>query len=196
VNETLPEFAARLRKLESGEMQKRLLRLATAAALTGEAEVKQNMSLRLRTRSGRLKRSGKGEVRTGKGTTLDVVISAGSQRGGAPLPYAGAQEYGATIRPKGRYLTIPLSGGPAVTPAGEARYTSARQAPNLVPWRSKSGRLFLVQFKPSGPELWYLLHPGPIQIKGKHFVRDAAKTTEAWILPRLARLLESAIVDS
>ena len=196
MSETLEEFADRLRKLESGEMQKRLVRLATAGALVGEAKVKENISLRLRTRSGRLKRSGKGEVRTLQGKGLLLVLSAGSQRGGKPLIYAGAQEFGATIRPKkGRYLAIPLSGGPAVTPAGEPRYTSARRAPNLVPWRSKSGRLFLVQFTRTGLTPWYVLHPGPIKIKPKHFVRDAAKSTEAWLLPRLAKLLAAALAQ-
>ena len=193
MSETLEEFAARLKRLADGEMQKRLTREAVRAALYGEGRVKEYMTTRLSVRTGTLRRSGKGEVRT-TGGTLDVVISAGTQRGGKPLTYAAAQERGAIVRPRnGRYLAIPLSGGPAVTPAGAPRYTSARQAPGLVPWRSKAGRLFLVKFTRSGPQPWYVLHPGPIRIKPKHFVRDAARDTEVYIIPRLERLFSAAL---
>lgn len=192
MTETLEEFRARLERATAA-LQAEAKKAAIGAALQGESAAKRYATSRLRVRAGTLRRSIKGEVRTVRGS-LDVVVSAGRQRGGKALAYAQAQERGATIRPvRGRYLAIPLAGGPALTGAGVPRFTSPRDVAGLVPFRSRSGRLLLVRFTPAGVEGWYLLHPGPVTITGKHYVRDGAKQAREYLIPRLDALLGKAL---
>ena len=58
---------------------------------------------------------------------LTVSLRAGG--GDREVRYARYQEKGGTIRPvKGKFLAIPMAGGPAATPSGVAKFASARDA--------------------------------------------------------------------
>jgi hypothetical protein len=191
---TLEEYEAWLQDLVDGSMRPALDRVLHETALVGEANLKGNISQRLNTRSARLIRSAQGDVVGGDHP--GVVLRAGGP--GRSIPYAKAQESGATVSPvNGRYLTIPFPGGPALTGAGVPRYPNARAAGPLQLFKAKSGRLMLGKRVGQGSsarmQAWYILHPGPITIRGKHYMRDAAKTTSEHMTRRLSELLEATL---
>lgn len=83
-----------------------------------------------------------GTLRRRTGSLARSVIGKSDYIGGLPgmrigiftgpaLAYAAVQEFGAEIKPKkpGGFLAVPVDGGGGLTPAGVARYESARQYP-------------------------------------------------------------------
>lgn len=189
---TLEEYEQWLDDLVEGSMRPKLLEVLHETALVGEAHLKTNISQRLRTRSARLIRSAAGDVVDGE--DLGVKLSVGGP--GQEIPYAKAQEDGAVVSPvNGRYLTIPFPNGPALTGAGVPRYPNARAAGPLTFFRAKSGRLMLGKVQGGRMQAWYILHPGPIQIRGKHFMRDAAKSTSEHMTRRLSDLLKATLEE-
>ncbi len=114
---------------------------------------------------------------------IDLVLRAG----GPGVPYAAAQEYGATIVPRtARWLTIPIS------PA--ARYRSARSfGRSLFTIRSKAGNLLLVRRRGTGLEpLFVLKHR--VRLPARPYMRPAVLRARRRI-PRLFRKSVGAVVE-
>jgi hypothetical protein len=137
----------------------RMVRQAlTATALEAEAEAKRNATTRLRVRTGRLRASIQSSV-DGDDNRIRVTLQAGD----AEVPYARAQEFGATITPRSaRFLAIPV--GPALTSAGVSRYASPRDVPGL---HFQRGTLQDAQ-----GNVWYVLKRS-VTIRGTRFLGDA-----------------------
>ena len=139
----------------------------TTAGLKMEQLGKQNAAARMRTRSGTLVRSIRAKV---DGQTLTLAANAS----GADLVYASTQERGATVRPVNKkWLTVPVPGGPALTPAGVHRYKTARDFPGGLRFVFLSPvRALLVQERRNRSEIVYILLKKTV-IRPKWFMRDA-----------------------
>lgn len=94
------------------------------AALGVENKLKDNVSGDvLHVRSGNLRRSISTKIEE-SGQGLQARIGSGA-RTGKPVIYAGILEKGGVIRPvKRKWLTIPIKGSRALTPAGVQRFTA------------------------------------------------------------------------
>jgi hypothetical protein len=115
-------------------------------------------------RSGRgtLQRSLVGRVERGPEVVAVELVTG--LPGSPAQDYARAQELGAVIRPvRAKFLAIPTS---AATAGG---ITSPRQlqAPRWV--RRRGGGWLVFQ----GGALMFVLHPGPVVLPAKHYMRDA-----------------------
>lgn len=94
---------------------------------------------------------------------------------GAFPNYANILEEGGTISPKsGKLLAWPVSGGPATTAAGIARYAGPRAYPGkLFFHQGKGGKMYLAEAIPGkknavGPSLRYVYHLAPrVTIKAR-----------------------------
>ena len=95
----------------------------------------------------------------------DVLVELTAGEAGTPAAaYARAQELGATIRPRrARFLSIPTDA------AIRGGISSMRDVadPRWVPRRAGGWLVF------RGPVLLFVLHPGPIQLRPKYYLRDA-----------------------
>lgn len=186
---TLEEWARRL-EARSGPALAALLRRELAAeALRAEAGAKAFATTRPRVRSGRLRASISGAVRaTPDGA--EVSVRAGH---GATVTYARAQEEGASIRPRGRYLAIPLPAARTAAGVTRGRFVrpgGLRSVPGLFVVRGRSGRLLLCERKTGGGiRPLFVLHPGPIRIPATWFLRRAVEDSAR----RLQALLPHAI---
>jgi hypothetical protein len=172
---TLEEWARRLESRSGPALGALLRRELAAEALRIESGAKSNATTRPRVRSGRLRASITGAVRaTPDGA--EVSVRAGH---GATVTYARAQEEGATIRPRGRYLAIPLPSARTAAGVTRGRYTrpgGLRQVPGLFVVRGRSGRLLLCERKPGGGiRPLFVLHPGPIRIPATWYLRRAVE---------------------
>lgn len=144
------QLADRLQLAAGGAMRaelgKRLRNVATAM----EAGAKDNAKARMKTRSGLLRRSIGGFVRSEgaprggigplrQGADIEVGVAAGGVTlAGAEVVYAGIQERGGTVRPvRRRWLAIPTAS--VKQPNGTARYKTPRDFPRP---------LRFVQFRP------------------------------------------------
>lgn len=158
---------------------------------------------RLNVRTGNLARSITGTAVLDRGVP---ALRVGILRGPA-LPYAGVQEYGTrgknptspydTIRPKtGKYLAMPVND--ALTPAGVARYTSARQYPAdlvFIPFRrgtiAKAGLYRadeLKKFEFEDVEPVYILL-SELDIEPQWYLRDGMKAMLPGLVGELGVLL-------
>ena len=152
----------------------------TATALDAERQGKELARARLRSRTGQLVRSIRGEV-TEAGDLLELRLSAGRDR---QLRYAAMQEYGGTIRPKrARWLTIPV--GAALTPAGVPRYASAREAGQLRFVPIDGARALLVRDRRGRSDILYVLRKRST-IREKSFMRDAFSAATRDLQDRLS----------
>jgi hypothetical protein len=99
-------------------------------------------------------------------TAEDVLVELTAGEAGTPAgDYARAQELGATIRPRrARFLAIPT----AAAIRGGLRSIRDLAQPRWVPRRAGG---WLV-FGPGG-DLLFVLHPGPVTLPPKFFLRDA-----------------------
>ena len=158
-------------------LSKRMVGLAAEA----ERQAKLLATHKLRVRTGRLRNSIAGSVRQVDGMPA-IVLSAGGTSGSRSVGYARAQELGATISPRrGRYLAIPLP--PALTGAGVLRSRfnlpgGLRSVGSLFAIKGRSGRLLLVERKGDGVVPMFVLHPGPIRITPKRYLRDALRIVQ------------------
>lgn len=149
-----------------------ILRVSTEAALDGQRYAAENATRRLRVRTGMLRASIAGRAES-QGQDVIVTLAGGGMGQRGPVPYAGVQEFGGTIRPRrGKYLAIPV--GPALTRAGVARYVSPRDVPDLRFVRVGQHALLA---KPSGrggkrltPWFWLVRQ---VRIRPKHYLTDA-----------------------
>lgn len=164
------ELAAQLRALGQGGVSRIVQKTLVAVALIGEGEAKGRAPVR----SGHLARSITGTVRQGAGGPEAVLSAGGRVEGAAPVVYAGAQEYGATIVPKrGKYLRIPLPA--AKTQAGLDRYPTPLRISGAGLFRvqqGKAGALYLIH-TPSG-QPWYKLVRS-VTLRARPYLRPAAR---------------------
>lgn len=201
---TLEQWARALAAAAKGGTSEKAVRGAVrkvfrTMALDAERRAKTTATTDPRVRTGRLRASIASSVAQAGGVeTTELRLRAGGDGAKGEVRYARALEEGATIRPRGRYLTIPLRPH-ALTPAGVARYTSAREVPDLFVLRLK-GKLFLARRGTTRGgrgrlELWYLLHPGPIQIRARRFLAgaltDTVREAESAFASALQQVIES-----
>ncbi len=143
----------------------RLLALASGLAEEGRGLGALLAAERVYTgRSGRgtLGRSIRGRATAGP-SVVEVEWTAG-EAGTPAADYARAQELGATIRPRrARFLAIPTS----LATAGGLTSPREVQNPRWIP--RKAGGWFVVG--PAG--VLFVLHPGPITLPAKGYLRDA-----------------------
>lgn len=164
----------------------------TVAALTAEAEAKKNATTTLHVRSGRLRNSIRGLVVPAEKGTFELRLSAGSKAdrdpgGPADVVYARIHELGGRVVPvRKQWLAIPLP--PARTPAGVARYATARDAPGLRFLKSKRGNLLLVA-KDGTP--WYVLRK-QVDIPARPYLYPALVDAGQRLAARLERSLQEA----
>jgi hypothetical protein len=160
----------------------------------GERVVKEGYlsGNRLAVRSGRLRGSVTMAVSEGPPT---MQLSAGAARG-VQVKYAQVLEDGGVIVPKrGRFLAIPVRGGPACTPSGvtKAGWESPRTAPVKLRFvRTTRGGILVLDKKNSSTIVYRLVRS--VKIAGRHYMRDAgALVTEAFpvvLSERIARLFQ------
>lgn len=145
---------------------------------------------RLSVRTGMLRRS---IGYTVEGAAGDDVITLRARAGsGRSLRYANILERGGTIVPRrGRFLAIPV--GPALTPAGVARYDSPRQVQGLRFVPILGGRMaLLVKDRRGRSEVWFRL-VRRVTIRPSWYLRDAVQTEAAELRARLSTALETAL---
>lgn len=134
---------------------------------------------RLAVRSGDLRNS-IGMVVTDDPPTMEMAV--GKARG-KNLKYAAILEDGGIITPKkGKYLAIPVRGGPATTAAGvtKAGWESPRTAPIKLRFVKTARGAWLVEDRKRSTRLVYKLQRSST-IKPRHYMRDAgALVTEAF----------------
>lgn len=124
----LGQVAQEYDRAAAGGLRRAVARQLLRPVLQAEASAKENATTSPRVRSGILRRSIAGTV-TEDGGAIVATLTAGGD-GTVAQRYAAAQEYGATIRPQGRFLAIPL--GPMKTGAGVSRVASPRDVPGLI----------------------------------------------------------------
>ena len=187
--ETIDQYAARMAKAGGGELRRILYREAGNVSQRAVGAAQHNVRRRMKVRSGRLWSSIRSEVRS-TNTGLDVRLMAGGATADGQVRYARIQEKGGTVKPtRATFLTIPL--GPAKTPAGNSRYSSARDAPNLTLAITGGGQYMLVN-KDTG-EPWYLLRR-QVKIKPKWYLRDAMRTAAKKMPAEVRRAFKLTLV--
>jgi hypothetical protein len=112
-------------------------------------------------------------------------------------PQAHILEEGGTIRPRtAKALAIPLSGGPALTERGVARYPGPRGAEaaghKLFVFKA-AGKAFLAESVGHGKaaklDLWYVLK-GSVQIPAFHYASKAIESSKGAAVAEVKRALE------
>lgn len=188
--QTPEQFAESLRSAGQTTFAQSLARRAVGLALFAESEAKQNAGRRLRVRSGNLRRSIAGTVQN-QLRSPQVVLSAGGRvEGGGEVPYATTQEFGGTIRPKRvKWLAIPNE--IARTPAGAARYKTARDYPRPLAFVHLGGPRAMLWDAQEEVAAYALLKK--VEIKPKWYARDAMRATERRAGPDLAGTLADAL---
>lgn len=186
---TLGQFVERLRKLDQGGLRKTLLKTTRAAALGAERHAKLTVSTRSATtlgvRTGRLRGSISSSVE-GRDLNLVLKVRAGGTGGRGTVRYARIHELGGEVKAlAGKYLRIPLRGGPALTGAGVDRYPPPlRQtgAGLFFVAKSKAGNLLLFHQLTRQP--WYVLRQS-VRIPKRPYLAPAIE----WARAELSRAL-------
>jgi hypothetical protein len=190
---SIDEFADRLYAAAGGKMRDRLQQELIALALNAEGNAKVNATSGPRVRSGMLRRSIAGTVR-GTGEALELRLSAGGRTGGGNVEYAALQEYGGTVRPKKKWLTIPTD--QAKTRGGDTR-GSARMFPDLffVPIRGDLAALAKRQpgAKRGGKLDVYFWLKKQVTVPATGFMRRAWTTVEPDLMVILQDLLQETV---
>ncbi len=190
----LNHFTRDLEIAAAGSFRRFLHQQLERVRLAGEETARLAATTRLRVRTGRLRNSITSQLQRREGA-FEITLSAGGGR--RPVEYAAAQEYGASIRPRrGRYLAIPLPG--ALTAAGALRARFAvpgglRMVGGLFAVRGRSGRMLLVEKKGKGIQPLFVLHPGPIRIREKAFLRSGILRMERELAQALAGAVTLAV---
>ncbi len=182
---TLNEYAQRLK--DTPRFRALMRKHAITVSLQAERQSKLLATRRLNVRSGRLRGSIRGFVRTVSGK-LEIGVQAGGDR---RIPYARIQELGGQVRARNaRYLAIPLSA--AKTKAGVSRFASPRDVDGLFSL-NLGGRLFLVKKDRDALVFMYVLKRS-VTIRGKHYLRDGLLTAiRTHLDPAMARAVHDVI---
>lgn len=161
---TLREWADWLEKQARGDLHAAINRELAKTAARAQRYAKVNATRSPRVRSGRLRGSIGSGVRSRADGTVDAFVSANTK-------YAAAQERGATIHARGRYLTVPL--GAVKTRAGVVR-RSARDYPGAFVIRSRAGKLLIVQKNGKRIVPLFVLVQS-VKVPATHFLRDGMR---------------------
>lgn len=183
---TPDEFAERIAKLSQGGMDKVVERVLVRAGLRGERSAKQSLTNSGDQRTGNLRSSIRHKVEDG-----ELRLQAGGRARGVDVVYAAIQEYGGTIRPRSaQWLAIPIS-NETRTPAGVARYASARDYPEPLAFiMSKKGNALLIDPETGTPHYALVKE---VTIKGRGYLQDGARGARREILQKLPTALAEAI---
>lgn len=192
MSRTLREAAAEYREAVAAIPQA-IYRHLRGVALTGEARAKENATTSPRVRSGVLRRSIRGELDI-EGDGVVLGLSAGDN-GTAAERYAMLQERGGRIVPRdGQWLAIPT--GPALTGAGVARYSSARQVAGLRVQPIRGGTMGLLVKDVGGrrarSEVWFYLVRSA-QVPATRFLARAWEPTVADARTEAQRALDEVL---
>jgi hypothetical protein len=162
--------------------------------LTGAVQVKTDaiVNATIKPRSRRGARGLRGRIDSGLlpyGQGLGIWL-------GADAPHAAAQEFGARIMPKKKYLAIPF--GDALTRGGSLkgefnRPGGLRTVNKLRFQRSKDGRPFLVWDDGEQTRWGFRLHPGPVHIPKTRYLGRAMDKLLARLPDRLSHKLGIAL---
>lgn len=184
-----PAEAARRLELLRAAVAKAVPKALTSVGARSVQMLKADMltGQRLKVRSGRLRNSVGMDVGAGAaGVELEVWAGRGKD-----VKYAAIQEHGGIIRPKGKFLAIPV--GPALTGAGVTRggWESPRTAPVMLRFQPIRGGSMarLVIDGPKRSTTAYLL-VRQVKIKAKHYMRD----TERWAIKALPPTMNDQII--
>ena len=195
---TVEAFAGQLDKLGQGKALEALLRRELIrTGLEAQAGAMEKAGERLNVRSGFLRRSIAFRVE-GDAAAPELIVSAGGGRGNrGELRYAAIQEYGGTVVPKkGQWLAIPV--GPALTPAGVARFATARDVPDLRFIRLPGGGAILAKVKPgkkgqpSQLTVYFDLRRS-VTLRGRYYMLQGVKPAFDAFQPRLAAQVVAAV---
>lgn len=189
----LSALAAQLARGADGNLRKYLHRELVRAGLQGEATARMAATLRMRTRTGRLRSSITSFV-TQSPQGLDLHLQAGGGR--RPVSYAALQEHGGMVRPRrGQFLAIPLPAAQTAAGALKGRFAvpgGLRGVPGLFLIRSKAGNLLIVQKRGQGFEPLFVLKR-QTTVRGKHYLNSgilaAQKALPAAFRESLVRVL-------
>ena len=174
--ENLTQFSERLNKLGAGQLFRQMAKEMRIVGLNAVKYAKIHATYYPRRRSGNLVNSIGSKVHIGN-QDIRVVVSAGGMGGRGLVPYARIQEYGGTVRAKpGKYLRIPLKGGPALTKGGQDRFPGPLKtvAPNFFRViKTKDEDLFLFKrYKGYLGKPWYKLVKS-VKIRPKFYLTNA-----------------------
>jgi hypothetical protein len=150
--------------------------------------------------------------------SLGVITAVGGSRSqsvvggihiGQGIPYARVHINTAntvtTIHAKGKFLTIPARGGPALTAGGVKKRASALDWPNLAYINTNSGPAFVSGRRvPAGRKRQGPKRPVPIKVGGAYqvyywlrkSVRVRARVDPAWIVKLSERNIYTGIKDA
>lgn len=187
---TLAVLAFQLQQAANAGIVATLAQVATETATRAQDEVRRLVEARLTVRSRSLLTSVRADLEI-QGPLARIAVRAGGNHEGLRVPYGLLQEEGGTIRPKKRYLAIPV--GPALNPVGNSRFPSPRDVPGLAFAQTKGGQPVLL--KGSGPNagtVWYLLRRS-VTVPAHHFVRDGVAAVTATLPAELAERGASAV---
>ncbi len=196
---TLEEFQTRLREASAGGAFARLVRrqlLKTALEAEGKAKMRVTGGNPLKTRSGRLRSSIRGGVRskTGNRHEMEGYLRAGGGLNfggvqGGQVRYARIHELGGTIVPRNaRYLAIPTD--IQRTASGVSR-AGPRQTPNLAFAQALGGQPVLVNTQTGAAHFLLrtrvVIPPRPYL---RPSIKEAADKLPAAMWPLLGRSLK------
>jgi hypothetical protein len=192
----LADFEARLVRLAAGGLRRVIVREARATAIEIEAKAKLNVREVLHRRTGRLIQSINSTVEEQDSRTA-IIASAGGNTGKGVVRYARMQEQGGRQTPKnGKYLRVPVQGGPALTAAGVDRFPGPLRttAPpgffRLI--KTAQGKLFLVHDKKDRSEIWYQLLRS-VNIPSRPYLKPAVEYGAERLRARLSSAVRQAV---
>ena len=204
---TLEEFAENLSKA-SRELRGVLLNELVRTALRAETEAKLRVTTggatRLNGRTGRLRASIRGDVKT-EGDAIIVEVASGGTSphpkqlkpsrtaNPGPVRYAAIHEEGGTIKPTRRqFLTIPVHDS-LRTGGGAGKYSSARDVPDLQYAVSSGGQRMLIH--KNTEEVFYLLRRS-VKIPARPYLAPAIKTAGIAMNSDILRALDKVLMFS
>lgn len=186
----LDQFAKDLQAAEQGAFRAVVLREMKGFKFRVDARAKLNATTSPRVRSNRLRSSITTTLEEGP-AVLKLELSAG----GPNAPYAGVQEEGGTIKPKGQYLAIPLAA--AKTGAGDIKGEYAggwRSVTGAFVLRADAGNLYIARADTGGLTLLAKLVRS-VTLRPTHFLKRAIASEigpfRERVIAAVKRLLET-----
>lgn len=189
---TLEQYQEHLRTAAESRIGLYVARAGAELVTQAEDEAKGRARSVMRVRSGNLWRSITGTTEQ-RGASLDLHLRAGG--GDKDVSYAALQEYGGTVTPKkGKFLAIPV--GPALNPAGSAKYASPRDVPDLrfvsIHGGAKGLLVRDVGGRKARTDIWYVLVRW-VYVRPKSFIGQPFGAMVERAPDRMERALHDAL---